>query len=226
MMRWVRAMGVQGWQFWAIGFAAVALPGCQGTPLAGMANWNQATRVPPPATGSFEVPGAYSGGTGMGTNAASPAPNQNAGLGAPSSLSSPSAMTANNPFVNQMTAAQNHLKQATDSARAAVYQSTSQVQGQVDQASAKLDQIGNGVVQAGQVVSDAFQDPPPGFPLTPGAPSGYALEGSGYPGTESSSVAPASAPSNAGESTAPPASGRIGDTVEDPNAQWRKPTPR
>jgi hypothetical protein len=225
-MRWVRAMGVQGWQFWAIGFAAVALPGCQGTPLAGMANWNQATRVPPPATGSFEVPGAYSGGTGMGTNAASPAPRAECGT-----------RRTRLPLVPICDDREQSVRQSND--RCSEPSQTGHRQRprcgvSIHQPGARPGRPGQCQTRpdrqrscpSGQVVSDAFQDPPPGFPLTPGAPSGYALEGSGYPGTESSSVAPASAPSNAGASTAPPASGRIGDTVEDPNAQWRKPTPR
>jgi hypothetical protein len=203
----------------AASIGMLALTGCQGTPMAGIGAWNQPTRVPPPATGSFQVPGTYSGATGSGTTGvAPPDPVKSVGFAAP-----PSGQTgASNPMLDNITAAQNQLKQATDNARAAVYQTSNQIQGQVNTASAQMDRLGAGVVQASQVLSDSLQDPiPPIVPSATGAssvgapPRSYALEGSGMP-------------------SSPPAtstSGSIGDsapttTVVDPNAQWRKPTPR
>jgi ABC-type transporter Mla subunit MlaD len=106
--------------------------------------------------------------------------------------------------LDSLNTAQNQLKQATDNARAAVMQTTNQIQGQVDQASAQIDRFGSGVVQASQVLSESLQPPVP-------------------PVMTASATLPNFPPS--------PPSGSIGDsgatpTVIDPNAQWRKPTPR
>jgi hypothetical protein len=61
--------------------------------------------------------------------------------------------------VDQVAAAQNQLKQATDNARSAVFQSTQTIQSQVEQAASRADRLGSGVVQASQILTDAAQAP-------------------------------------------------------------------
>jgi hypothetical protein len=160
-----------------------ALTGCQGT-FPGINGLSQPGRVPPPATGSYQIPGAYSGAPG--------AP--------PADPSKSVSSTPGAPWVDQVAAAQNQLKQATDNARAAVLQSTQQIQSQVEQASARADRFGAGVVQASQVLNEAAQAPPPPPP----------------------SISAWTPPT--------PASGSLSDqepvVADDPNAQWRKPVPR
>jgi hypothetical protein len=120
--------------------------------------------------------------------------------------------------VDPVASAQNQLKQATESARAAVMQSSQSLQNQVEQASARVDRMGAGVVQASQILSDSAMGAlPPVPPSTPGATS---------PGAFSAPVAipPSSTPSVPGTNGS--LSDQGGSTVIDPNAQWRKPTPR
>lgn len=177
----------------SIWLVVVALTGCQGA-LPGMSGLGQPGRVPPPATGSYQVPGTYSGGAGKSV----PAPNSNA---VPPSLG---VAPAGSPWVDQVASAQNQLKQATDSARAAVFESTQNIQSQVDQAANRADRISTGVVQASQVLSDAALGP-------------VSSGGSG----------PASASSQITDSVS---NGSLSDQAPAPpiesNPQWRKPTPR
>lgn len=195
----------------------VCMTGCQGNPLSGISNsWNQATRVPPPATGSFQTgPGAYTG-PGPATNAAPAAANANK-----TSQVSPTGV----PLVDNLNNAQNQLQAATNNARNAVFNSTNSINSQVELASARVNRFGEGVVQASQVLSDAARDP---IPVPPVGPStSFATSPSGLPGTSGYAAPTAGAlPSNSVPSTSSPSSssGRIGDTVEDPNASWRKPT--
>lgn len=176
--------------FWLV---VVALTGCQGA-LPGISGLGQPGRVPPPATGSYQVPGAYSGGAGKSLGAAS-------STAAPPSLG---VAPAGSPWVDQVASAQNQLKQATDSARAAVFDSTQNIQNQVDQAASRADRISAGVVQASQVLSDAAVGPLPAGGSVPVSASSQITDS--VPSGSLSDQAPA-----------PP--------IES-NPQWRKPTPR
>ena len=174
----------------------VAVSGCQG-PLPGISGLGQPGRVPPPPTGSYQVPGSYSGASGAtppgGLKSATPA----MGTGVAPSVG---ALPSGSPWVDQVASAQNQLKQATDNARAAVMQSTQSLQNQVEQASARADKMGAGVVQASQILGDAARGT-----LPSDIPSNSGAGGSGISGSLSD---------------------QGGTTVTDPNAQWRKPTPR
>lgn len=172
-----RAMDTHRKKAFSVSFAVLLLSGCQGV-LPGMSGLGQPGRVPPPGTGSYQVPGSYSGSA-------------NSSAGAP----------ATGPLVDQVASAQNQLKQATDSARAAVMQTTQSFQSQVEQAGARADKLGAGVVQASQILNDAATGalPAPSVvsPAIPGSPS-----------------------------TGGSHSDRDGGIATDPNAQWRKPVPR
>lgn len=204
-----------------------ATAGCQGNPLTNLTSaWNQPTRVPPPATGAFQPTGAYSGNTGMGSNSgagmAAPPAIGGAAAGMKTSQVNPTGV----PYVDSIASAQSQLKAASDSARNSINQTTNSINSQVELASARLDRFSNGVVQASQVLADAAQDPSPVPPVVPS--TSYATSPAGLPGT-SGYGAPSTGgglPSTSGVPVTSGSSGRIGDTVEDSNAQWRKPVPR
>jgi hypothetical protein len=210
----------------AIGLLAATV-GCQGNPLTNLTSaWNQPTRVPPPPTGAFQPTGAYSGNAGLGGNAgagvAAPPAAGAAAAGMKTSQVNPTGL----PYVDSIASAQSQLKAASDSARNSINQTTNSINSQVELASARLDRFGNGVVQASQVLSDAAMDPSPVPPVVPS--TSYATSPAGLPGT-SGYGAPSTGvglPSTSGVPVTSGSSGRIGDTVEDPNAQWRKPVPR
>ena len=159
--------------------------GCQSNAMMTMP-WGQATRVPPPNAPSNLPTAPYA-------NPVGPAPStmQPGGVGKPLT-SYPS-----NPLTDAVVSAQNELRMATDSARSAIENSANSVNNSVYQASARLDRVGSGVVQATGIIESSLKDP---IPLPPPV--------SGISGQSG-------------------ASGSISDgTKEDPNAQWRKPEPR
>lgn len=197
-------------------FAVTAtVSGCQTNPLANTP-WGSASRVPPPNAPSVLPSAPYGGPAG----AASPM-----GPGATQSRlpggANPQASAAN-PLLDPVVQAQNQLKAATDNARMAVAKSTDSINSSVQQAGARLDRIGEGVVQASGTIQSALQDPLPFPPVivpstTPAGSGNFAPDPAGIPGT--------------GGYAAPglpmPSAGKIGDsTPVDPNAQWVKPTPR
>ena len=65
------------------------------------------------------------------------------------------------PLYDGVAAAQNELKLASDSARAAVERSTNAINSGVYQAGARLDRIGSGVVQATGILESSISGPLP-----------------------------------------------------------------
>ncbi len=189
--------------------------GCQTNPLANTP-WGSASRVPPPNAPSVLPSAPYGGPAG----AVSPA-----GMGSPQSRlpagSNPQASVPNSLF-DPVVQAQNQLKASTDNARTAVAKSTDSINRSVQQAGARLDRIGEGVVQASGTIQSALQDPlpfPPVIvpPTSPAAGGNFAPDPAGIPGTGG----------YASPGVPMPSSGTLGDaTPIDPNAQWVKPTPR
>jgi hypothetical protein len=191
-----------------------AVSGCQTNPLANTP-WSSASRVPPPNAPSVMPSAPYGGPVGAASPSSPVAPSRLPGGGNPQA-------SATNPLLDPVVQAQNQLKAATDNARMAVAKSTDSINSSVQQAGARLDRIGEGVVQASGTIQSALQDPLP-FPpviVPPASPAGagsFAPDPSGIPGTGgyASSAVPM------------PSTGAIGDaTPIDPNAQWVKPTPR
>lgn len=209
---------------------AGATVGCQGNPLSGnpLGGWNQATRVPPPSLGTPKGPTNYSGTVGQ-PSLGSPAPSLPA-ANQPSAASgfNPANKTTQtsfpgNPLVDGIAAAENQVLGVTQNVTNALQQSskainnsTNAINSSVQQASARLDRLGQGVAQASEVLTAAVQDPLPLPPVVSGSSPAPVVSASNIPAPSSS------APS----SSAPPSSGSLSDTVVDPNAQWRKPTPR
>ncbi len=194
---------------------STAFVGCQTNPLANTP-WGAASRVPPPNAPSV-MPSAQYGGPSGAASPMSPGASQSRLPGG----ANPQASAAN-PLLDPVVQAQNQLKAATDNARMAVAKSTDSINSSVQQAGARLDRIGEGVVQASGTIQSALQDPLPFPPVivpstTPAGSGNFAPDPAGIPGT--------------GGYAAPglpmPSAGKIGDsTPVDPNAQWVKPTPR
>lgn len=188
----------------ALAVLVSSFAGCQGTPTfqnpfgglgTGLQGLTTPSRVPPPATGSFQVPGSYNNTTNGAPTTTSSGINNPATRGAaPGTMTTgqfqpPSAILANN-----IAAAQAQLQSVTDNTRNAVQQTAGQINSRVEQASARIDRFGNGVVQASNILSEAAQ------------PANY---------TADVSMPPTSTPT---------AAGRISDVPADPNAAWRRPS--
>ncbi|MBM3963523.1 MAG: hypothetical protein FJ308_00420 [Planctomycetes bacterium] len=203
----------------AMATLANATVGCQGNPLSGnlLGGLNQATRVPPPSLGTPKGPTNYSGTVGQPSvgSPASSLPNANQPSAAsgfnPANKTTQSSFP-NNPLADGIAAAENQVLGVTQNVTNALQQSsnainksTNAINSSVQQASARIDRLGQGVAQASEVLTATVQDPLPLPPVVSG-----------------SIPAPVVSPSN----TAPSSSGSLSDTVIDPNAQWRKPTPR
>jgi len=179
--------------------------GCQSNAMTTMP-WGQPTRVPPPNAPSNLPMAPYA-------NPVGPA----AGAVQPGATGKPVAYYPNNPLTDAVASAQNELRMATDSARSAIEKSANTVNSTVNQASARLDRVGSGVVQATGILESSIKDP---IPLPPPVTGFSAAAGSPPPGF--SGLPPTTAPNASSQS-----SGTISDSSkEDPNAQWRKPTPR
>jgi len=227
---------------------AGAMVGCQANPLTGnsLGGWNQATRVPPPSLGTPKGPNNYSGTVGQpsigspstGSPSASQ-PTANPNSLNPANKTSQSSFPSN-PLADSIAAAENQVLGVTQNVTSALQQSSNAINkssnainSSVQQASARIDRLGQGVAQASEVLTAAVQDPLPMPPVVSGpspSPAGTALS---VPGP---SMAPLPAPPSSLPSAQPavysPSSGSpsspvsLSDTVVDPNAQWRKPTPR
>ena len=217
----------------AIAFACSSLTGCQGTPFGGlsMPGWGNATRVQPPATGSFQAPGNYNGG--VGTTGSLPAPVTTTITTPPGGVPAigpmqggirTSQMSTSPPqWVNTIANAQNQLQSASQNARTAVQQGADQLNSRVEQASARVDRFGQGVVQAGQILNEAATTPLIASPSNLTDRS-FAPNADGIPGTNGYGAAsPTGATMQGSPSTlgVPTTSSPV-----DPNAQWRSPTSR
>ncbi|MCY2982571.1 MAG: hypothetical protein NTY15_02935 [Planctomycetota bacterium] len=193
----------------ALSFAAavtVGFAGCKGTTPAfsqAFGGFGAPARVPPPAQGSFQVPSSYS--SGVGTSGSSPS----SGLGSSSFGNGPKTSQTNLPssnLFNSISNAQSQLLSATNNARNTVNRTADNINSSVELASARVDRLEQGVVQAGAIVAEAATQPI--ITSQPQPPSSnYA--NSAYPATQ-----PAATTSN---------SGSIGDIDQSANASWRTP---
>lgn len=237
----------------AMATLAGATIGCQGNPLTGnsLGGWNQATRVPPPSLGTPKGPTNYSGTVGQPSigspSAGSPSagsPSASQPTANPNSLN-PANKTSqssfpSNPLADSIAAAENQVLGVTQNVTNALQQSSNAINkssnainSSVQQASARIDRLGQGVAQASEVLSAAVQDPLPMPPVVSGSspsPAGTALSVPG-PSLAPLPALPSSLPSAqpavySPSSGSPSSPGSLSDTVVDPNAQWRKPTPR
>jgi hypothetical protein len=139
--------------------APIVLSGCQGTPLSlpqAFSGLGGAPRVPPPATGSYQVPQSYSGpnatSSGLGSSSVSPPAGTNAFK--TSQNSQPIS-----DLVQGVSAAQAQFRTATNSAINSVNRAANDVNARVENATARVDRFGEGVVQASAILSEAASAP-------------------------------------------------------------------
>ncbi|MEQ1825970.1 MAG: hypothetical protein ABL921_08475 [Pirellula sp.] len=193
---------IQSLAHWSLGvslaFSPIVLTGCRGTPfslpesLGGIGG--ASSRVPPPATGSFQVPQSYSGpnanNSGLGSSSFAP----NSGTTSATGFKTSQVSQPVSNFVSGISAAQSQLRTATNNALNTVNRTAQDVNSTVENATARVDRFGEGIVQASAILNDAAS-----APLLPAA----------------SDTAPANGVS---------ASGRIGDnpSTSAPSA-WRTP---
>lgn len=206
-----------------VGFAWVAQSGCRGTPLSfpQSLSGGASSRVPPPATGSFQVPGNYSGSstpssTGLGSSSFSPS---NSVSGSPN-FSGGQTPPPISDFVNGITSAQSKFRTATNNAVGAVNRAADDLNSRVENATARVDRFGEGVKQASAILNDAATSPPlpPSF-----APADAMQPGpTPFPSPSNGFSSPSTSPSNTLPSTSMPSSGRIGDGQVE-SAGWRSP---
>ena len=184
--------------------ATTSLIGCKATGLTfptSLGGNTNATRVPAPATGSFQVPGSYSGAVGS-----PPA----TGLGSSSFSSAstgPVTSQTMQPVSNLLSGLQNAQSQfrtATNQAFDRVNRASVSAQGQVEQASARIDRIGEGVSQASAIVSDSLTAPIENGVYIPPNPS-----------------LPSTNPPSLGKTGS---SGTIGDSLPSAAPTWRAPS--
>lgn len=157
---------------------------------------NSALRVPAPATGSFATPNSYNGtGSNPAPSGAPPATSSN-----PSGIKTSQASPLEQPtsqLLSSLHQAQSQLNSATSQARDTINQSAENLNASVSSATQRIDRLGQGVIQASAILSDAAKE----------------SIGSGVAPTTTS---PANTPVGPEEETA----------TLDPNAAWRRPTPR
>ena len=117
---------------------------------------NRSARVPPPGTGSFATPNNYTN-NGSGANA-SPAP------AATSPTTTAPKTSQFNPveqpasqFLSSINSAQSRIQQVTSQARDTVNRTAEDINSSVEAAGGRIDRFGQGVVQAGAILSEAAQ---------------------------------------------------------------------
>ena len=184
---------------------AVGASGCRGTAPAfsqAFSGLSAPARVPPPAQGSFQVPGSYSGGVGSSSNPTGK------GLGGSSfdngSKSSQNTLPTSN-LIDKFSNAQSQLLSASNNARNSVNRAADGINSSVEQASARVDRLGQGVVQASAILSEAAK--------TPIVSAAAERANMNYSGSEQAPIVDS-------------ISGRIGDSDSNESAIWRTPVRR
>ncbi len=189
----------------AIALAAVN-SGCRGTAPSfsqAFSSFAAPARVPPPAQGSFQVPSSYSGANGAAipTNSGIGNP-ANSGLGGSSFGNGPRTSQNMSPTSNLfdgISNAQSQILSVTNNARNSFNRTADGINSSVELAGARADRIGQGVSQAGAILSEAVTAPI----------------------VSANNEIPTSA--NSFNSNDYSNSGRIGDTNPSDNGNWKTP---
>ncbi len=200
-----KRLSYQNVAFWSFAAAiTVGMVGCRGTAPSFsqvFSGLSAPARVPPPAQGSFQVPGTYSGGNGSTSNPSG------SGLGGSSfgngNKTSQNTLPASN-LLNGISNAQSQLLTATNNARNSVNRAADGINSSVEQASARVDRLGQGVSQASAILSEA---------TAPIVNPSFERAGIAYPNSDQPQISSSN-------------SGRIGDSDPNDNAQWRTPIRR
>jgi hypothetical protein len=152
-------------------FATIAIAhvlfaaGCAGmNGLSQTLGVNSTSRVPPPPTGSFNVPNNYT--NGVSTGAAAP-------MGASPTVSQQSPHYIEQPanqLLSSINRIQSQVQQSADQVRSSVNRITDDVNSRVVAAGASVNRIGEGVIQAGAVLNESVQDAQGNLPAVISAP--------------------------------------------------------
>lgn len=118
---------------------------------------NSSARVPPPGTGSFATPNNYTN-NGTGTNA-SPAtpPAMSPTTTAPKTSQFNPVEQPTSQFLSSINSAQSRIQQVTSQARDTVNRTAEDINSSVEAAGGRIDRFGQGVVQAGAILTEAAQ---------------------------------------------------------------------
>jgi hypothetical protein len=143
--------------------AILSLTGCAGmNGLSQTLGINSASRVPPPATGSFTVPNSYTTGApgAGGVSNASPAgfASESSSLGALQSRSVGSGVAYGDQVLSSVNRIQSRIQDTSNQVRDGVARTADAFNSRVEQAGARVNRIGEGVVQAGAIISDSFEE--------------------------------------------------------------------
>ena len=183
---------------------AIAISGCKGTAPGFSQAFGGLTapaRVPPPAQGSFQVPGTYSGGVGS-------AANPGGGLGGSSfgngTKTSQNTLPSNNLF-NSISNAQSQVLNTTNNLRNSVNRTANDINSSVELASARADRFSQAGAQSIAAFSEAA--------TAPLVVNGTECSNPNYPANEPAPITSSNA-------------GRIGDSDQSDNANWRTPVRR
>ena len=192
----------------ALSFAAAIAAGaigCRGTTPAfsqAFSGLSTPARVPPPAQGSFQVPSSYSGGAG---SSASPASKGLGGSSFENGIKTSQNILPTSNLIDKFSNAPSQLLNASNNLRNSVNRTADGFNSSVEQASARVDRFGQGVVQASAILSEAAN--------TPTVSAAAERTNINYPGNEQTPIT---------ESI----SGRIGDSDPNESANWRTPVRR
>jgi hypothetical protein len=141
---------------------------------------NSASRVPPPATGSFAVPNTYTNGAaGAGGLSGNGPVNPGASsptLGALQTNNIGSGVAYSDQMLSSVNRIQSRIQDTSNQVRDGVVRTTDALNSRVEQAGAKVNRFGEGVVQAGAILSESMEEarniPAPITPAPIVSPSG------------------------------------------------------
>lgn len=165
----------------ACGLGIMVLSGCAG--VNGLSNGlgiNSASRVPPPPTGSFAIPNSYTNGAagtgGLSGNTPSNTGPSSPTLGALQTNNIGSGVAYGDQVLSSVNRIQSRIQDTSNQVRDGVVRTTDALNSRVEQASSKVNRIGEGVVQAGAILSESFEEasniPAPIKPIPAVSPSG------------------------------------------------------
>lgn len=117
---------------------------------------NSAARVPPPGTGSFATPNNYTN-NGSGANGNSALGSVSPSIPGPKTSQFNPAAQPTNQLLSGINSAQSKFLQVTNQARDTVNRTAEGINSGVEAASGRIDRFGQGVVQAGAILSEAAQ---------------------------------------------------------------------
>lgn len=147
----------------ACGLGIMVLSGCAG--VNGLSNGlgiNSASRVPPPPTGSFAIPNSYTNGAegtgGLSGNTPSNTGPSSPTLGALQTNNIGSGVAYGDQVLSSVNRIQSRIQDTSNQVRDGVVRTTDALNSRVEQASSKVNRFGEGVVQAGAILSESFEE--------------------------------------------------------------------